>query len=291
MLKIPNYNVVVPVVPDLRLRTRRRVDRRGSRGERSFRFRANESTFVRLPWIPVAAEWVEVYIDGVRLINPRITSAVGGSLFEVYNIEDNNGIRFNQPVTGDLLIICDTKATPWYGALIIDPTNVQARYEYKTLNDFLFTKWPIIGGSVNDLTYRIIYEAGPDFATNSYVTITNCTPSNFNGNFQVVSSTADTLIFRGNVASPSDSVMKIPGTITGFGNGIVKTVTGIGLYSEPIIITQPVNGYARLTADRQRIAYIPDMNYVGNDVFSWSMINQHGQIGVPKCVNITVTAT
>ena len=63
---------------------------------------------------------------------------------------------------------------------------------------------------------------------------------------------------------------------------------GIGLYSEPVIITQPYHGYARLTADRKGIAYIPNLNYTGNDAFSWALINQHGQIGEPRCVNISV---
>jgi hypothetical protein len=82
--------------------------------------------------------------------------------------------------------------------------------------------------------------------------------------------------------------MTRPGTITGFGNATVKELQGISLYAEPVIITQPQHGYARLTGDRQGIAYVPDVGYKGNDTFSWALINQHGQIGAPKCAQIRI---
>lgn len=290
MLKIPNYDVIVPTVPDLRLITKKRTDPRAERGELSFNFTASDTTFLRLPWVPTATEWVEVYINGIRLINPRITSAIGGSQFEVFNIVDGTGVSFNSPVSGDLTIICDTKATPWYGALKIDPKNIQTKQQFKNLHNFNFYSWPVIGGSINGLNYRVFYEPGPIFEPNSYVIISDCKPPRFNGNFKVINSTADTVVFRGNVASQAGTSMDTPGKIAGFGNGIVKQTVAIGLYSEPVIITQPHHGYARLTTDRQGIAYTPDLDYVGNDSFSWALINQHGQIGDPRCVNIRVRA-
>lgn len=290
MIKIPNYNVIVPTVPDLRLITKKRLDPRADRGELTFEYTASNTTFIRLPWVPTAPEWVEVYINGVRLINPRITSDFGGSLFEVYNIVDNNAIRFNQPVNGELKIICDTKAAPWWGALVIDPKNIQSVYTLKTLHDFNFFDWPIIGGSINGLNYRVFYEPGPSFEVNSYIIISGCEPTKFNGNFKVLNSTPDTVVFRGNIAAQAGTSMTTPGTIAGFGNGVIKTNNSIALYSEPVIITQPRYGYARLTTDRKGIAYVPNTNYTGNDTFSWSLINQHGQIGDPKCVNIRVRA-
>jgi hypothetical protein len=288
MIKIPNYNVVVPVTPDLQYITKRRLDFTGERAELSYTITVSETLFVRLPWVPIASEWVEVYINGVRLINPRISDAIGGSLFEVYNIIDNNGIKFSTPISGDLKIICDTKDKPWYGAVVIDPKNIQSATEYKNLYNFNFFNWPVSGGSINGLNYRVFYDPGPIFEANSYVIVSDCEPDNFNGNFQVVNSTADTVTYRGNIAAPSGTSMSTPGIISGFGNGIVKNTKGISLYSEPVIITQPHLGYARLTADRKSIAYVPNYNYVGNDSFSWALINQHGQIGDPKCVNITI---
>lgn len=290
MIKIPNYDVVVPIVPDLRLITKRRTDLNGERGELTFNYTANDTRFFRLPWVPTATEWVEIYVDGIRLINPRITSAIGGSQFEVFNIVDSTGVLFNAPISGELKVICDTKAIPWYGALKIDPKNIQTKNQFKNLYNFNFYSWPVSGGSINGLNYRVYYEPGPAFEANSYVIISDCKPTQFNGNFKVISSTADTVLFRGNIVAAAGTSMDVPGKISGFGNGIVKQTVAIGLYSEPVIITQPYHGYARLTADRQGIAYIPDVNYVGNDAFSWALINQHGQIGDPRCVNIRVRA-
>jgi hypothetical protein len=287
MIKIPNYNVVVPVTPDLRLFGKQRLTYEGDRGQLSFSYSATDSTRIPLPWIPTATEWIEVYVNDIRLINPRVTSDIGGSYFEVFNY--NNGVlQFSVPITGELTIICDTKATHWWGSVIVDAQNVQAEYELKTLNNFNFNQWPVLGGTVNGLTYRIFYQAGVKFESNSYVIVKGCEPTSFNGNFRVNNGTLGSVNFRGNVAGKTTMVK--PGTISGFGNGVVKKTNGIALYSEPVIITQPRSGYARLTSDRKNIAYVPNFGYVGQDTFSWAMINQHGQISEPKCVNITITA-
>jgi len=287
MLKIPNYNVVVPTVPDLRLFTKRRTTYTGDRRANVYDFVATETVQVELPWLPVSREWVEVYIDGVRLINPRIKSIDGGTLYEAYNVE-NNSIRFTKPITGSVKVICDTQATPWYAALKLHAKNVQAYYSYVDVKYFEFIKWPVTGGSVNGFTYRVFYEPGPEFQANSYVIVEGCRPEKFNGNFKVVNGTLGSVTFRGNVAA-RDSML-VYGTISGFGNAVVKQTEGIALYSEPVIITQPYHGYARLSADRKNIVYVPEVGYTGNDTFSWSMINQHGQIGDPKCVSISVLA-
>lgn len=291
MIKIPNYNVVVPFVPDLRLITKKRTSLEGDRGELRFNFTADNTNFITLPWVPSASEWVEVYINGIRLINPRITSDIGGSQFEVFNVVGDRILRFNQPVTGELTIICDKKASHWWGSKVIRPDNVQTQYSYKNIYDFEFYDWPISGGGINGYNYRVFYEPGPTFEANSYVIIKNCDPNIFNGNFKVVNSTPESVTFRGNTVAQPGTSMKTPGKISGFGNGIIKKTEGIGLYSEPVIITQPYHGYARLTTDRKGIAYVPDLNYVGGDAFSWALINQHGQIGDPKCVYISVRAT
>lgn len=288
MLKIPNYNVVVPTVPDLKLFTKRRTNYAGDRKVNVHDFVAEETSRVQLLWLPASREWIEVYIDGVRLINPRIKSSDNGNtLFETYNVE-NDVVRFSKPITGSVRIICDTQATPWYAALKLHAKNVQAYYSYTDVTYFEFIKWPVTGGSINGFTYRVFYEPGPSFEANSYVIITGCNPEKFNGNFKVVNGTLGSVTFRGNVAT-RDSMI-VPGTISGFGNAVVKKTEGIALYSEPVIITQPYHGYARLSTDRKNIVYVPDVGYVGNDTFSWSMLNQHGQIGDPKCVSITVLA-
>lgn len=287
MIKIPNYNVVVPQTPELRLFGKRRNTYEGDRQELRYEFSAADTTVVQLPWMPTAPEWVEVYINGVRLVNPRVTSIDAGTYYEVFNLNDNN-IRFSRPVTGQLTIICDTRANHWWGSIIVNTKNVQAESELKNLYNFNVYDWPVSGGSINGFNYRVNYIAGPKFENNSYVIIEDCIPAKFNGNFQVLNGTLGSVNFRGTI--PGRETMIKPGTISGFGNAVVKQTQGIALYSEPIILTQPYSGYARLTGDRKSIAYVPNVGYVGNDTFSWSMINQHGQIGEPKCVVINMTS-
>jgi hypothetical protein len=60
------------------------------------------------------------------------------------------------------------------------------------------------------------------------------------------------------------------------------------LFCEPVLMSQPENGYVRLSADRKSIAYVPFYQYVGTDTFLWTLITQHGQMGQAKCAKITV---
>lgn len=286
MLKIPNYNVIVPTVPTVRLQTKRRTTDDGDRNELVYEVVADNITLIELPWQPISPHWVEVYIDGIRLINPRTTSFRTGQQYEVYNVVGNI-IKFNQPVTGPLKIICDTAGAHWQKSLIIGAQNVQAYYETRYLYELITRNWPIESGQAVGSKYTVYYKQGPEFQDQSWVFISDCKPSNFNGNFTVISSTEGSVVFQG----PTVGRSKITetGSISGFGNLTINSMFGIGLYSEPVIITQPYHGYVRLSTDRKSMAYVPDKNYVGNDTFSWSLINQHGQIGEPKCCNIRVT--
>jgi len=64
--------------------------------------------------------------------------------------------------------------------------------------------------------------------------------------------------------------------------------SGISLRSEPVALTQPLQGYVRLTGDRKHLVYVPPANFTGKDTFSWTLITQNGQIGAAKCALITV---
>ena len=63
MLKIPNYNVVVPITPDLHLYTVPRYVYDAERHALSHTVQVNEVVTVKLPWLPTAQDWVEVYVD------------------------------------------------------------------------------------------------------------------------------------------------------------------------------------------------------------------------------------
>lgn len=75
----------------------------------------------------------------------------------------------------------------------------------------------------------------------------------------------------------------------GLYNTHLRERVGAGLYCEPIVIHQPNFGYVRITADRKRMKYFPFPNFVGMDGFSYTLMTQHGQVGLTKAVYIDVT--
>ena len=298
MIVVPNYTVIVPITPDLNLKMKPRSDLEGERGELSYSVTIPDPlagiTQLTLPWDPAAPEWVEVFIDGFRIVNPRVRSKnlpalnSGGTLYEQYNVTGRT-IHFTQPVSGTIKIICDTKGTPWWGGLVIDPKNVQSLVATKIMSNITASNWTIIGGHRKGFTTTISYQPGPKFDANTYVTVTDCDPAGFNGNVKVIDSSYGSITFRANTAG-MDS-MKHTGNITGFSSEFTTyTAISNGLYSEPVVLTEPMHGYARLSADRQSIVYVPNYKYVGMDTFSWTLITQHGQVGEPKCVYIRVKA-
>lgn len=60
------------------------------------------------------------------------------------------------------------------------------------------------------------------------------------------------------------------------------------LYFEPVILTQPKFGYARLSTDRESMVYVPQTGFIGYDAFSYCIINNRGQHSRNRCVNISV---
>lgn len=191
MILIPNYNVVIPVAADLFLTTQTLV-RPELRLEQQATINVQGNT-VNLPFEPVCQDWVELYKNGRRIINPRIKRKVGGSEFEIFNIVGSQ-IIFTEAQNTTYTVICDTRASHPEGSLIIPISNTQG---------FLSTR--------------------------------------------------------------------------------------ASLFIEPIVMEQPSNGYARLTTDRQSIAYVPDYGFIGTDSFSYCVINNHGQYSRNYCVNITVS--
>jgi len=297
MIVVPNYTVVVPVTPELRLSTPWRVDNSGDRGEHNYSISVDSTAAVSvltLPWTPVAPEWVEVYVDGSRLVNPRVTgkdtdvnSITARTLYQAFNVVGRK-IHFATPVSGDIKIICDTKATPWWGGLKIDIRNFQGNVETTTMSNIIVNSWNIIGGHRRGFKTVIEYDVGPQFFTNSNITISGCSPDAYNGaNIQIVDSTFGSITFNANSAGVD--FMTVKGNISGFAPIFTTNIhTGVSLYCEPVVLTQPYNGYARLSADRRSIVYVPNFQFVGQDTFSWATITQHGQVSEPQCVYIKV---
>lgn len=71
-------------------------------------------------------------------------------------------------------------------------------------------------------------------------------------------------------------------------NTQLKSRVGDALYAEPIVLAQPNFGYVRISADRKSMVYVPFPNYTGPDSFLYTLMTQHGQSGMPKCVYVEV---
>ena len=297
LIPVQNYKVVVPFIPDVRFTHKKRLTVEGDRKELRYSVHATNLSVINLPWKPTAPEWVEIYVDGFRLVNSRVTSqsqtvSTGGTLYEQFNIIGTT-ITFTSPVNGEILAICDTLPTHHYAAVILNPKNHQALIEKTTVANLAIDNTPVIGGYQQGFNYHVSFEPGPKYEANSYVIISGNSPSNFNGNFKVRTSNLGSVEFTANMEPPNRpgiSTIHTTGFVSGFAEEFVwyKNITN-ALYAEPVVLTQPMHGYARLTGDRQSIAYVPNLNYVGNDTFSWTLITQHGQIGTPKCAYFRIT--
>lgn len=75
---------------------------------------------------------------------------------------------------------------------------------------------------------------------------------------------------------------------SGTTNTQFKERIGDALYSEPVVLSQPRHGQAKLTMDRKNITYVPDSEYYGLDCFTYTMLTQHGQIGDPKVIYLEI---
>lgn len=128
MILIPNYNVVIPVAADLYL-TYQAPQTAVLRLEQQTTITVSGTT-ATLPFTPVCEDWVELYKNGRRVINPRVKNRIGGTRFEVFNVSGNT-ITFNESQQGTFTVICDTKPTHALDSLIIPIDNVQGALSTK----------------------------------------------------------------------------------------------------------------------------------------------------------------
>lgn len=59
-------------------------------------------------------------------------------------------------------------------------------------------------------------------------------------------------------------------------------------FCTPLILTEPLNGFVRVSDDGLNLVYCPDPDYEGFDAFSYTVITERGQIAEPKCVYVKV---
>lgn len=221
MLVVPNNHVIVPRTTEVSAKVNDVVNSDlMKRRAHIRRYQLNNTSSITLDFVPISDQWLELYLDGHRLINYKYpTFNTPGVRYETYNLINNNVIRFESPQTGNLKIISDTlshaPAESWINnkqaGVIIDFENIQ-NYD--------------------------VYE------------------KRFN---------------------PS----RYPMPELDLANSIIRIRIGDSHYAEPLILTEPCYGHVRLTKDRKNIVYTPRPGFKGYDVFGYTLITTHGQIGMP----------
>lgn len=110
MLIVPNHHVIVPRTEDAYIEITTVASNPQTRRQAHVqRMTLSNTDTVQLNFQPLSDQWLELYLDGYRIINPKYaTHRTPGARYENYNLVENNQIRFSEPQTGNLKIICDT---------------------------------------------------------------------------------------------------------------------------------------------------------------------------------------
>lgn len=203
MLEIPNCRPIIPIIDDIQLSVPANDGNTDygiinpTRQALEFEFEMILMNVIQLPWTPLSPELLEIYKDGVRIIN---TSNDFGATYSKYEVVGST-ITFGESILGLVKFVCDNAIEPL------------------TPPEYIISVDNIQGGD----------------------------------------ETAD---------EPNE--------------------TWAATWCEPVVCTQPYHGYVRLSDDRTRMIYVPNLNYVGADSFSYTVMTQRGQLADPKCVYIDV---
>jgi hypothetical protein len=192
-----NARFVQPFVDVQYITVLRNDDPTVTRGAQVYSETITSSTLT-LPWTPSNPNWVEVYVDGFRMVNASYNFGETRNAFTI----SNKVISFSGPVDGLVQVI-------------------------------------------NDRFFRY------DFPEDNYIRVSN--------------------------SQGAKTKNTVPGNYLA------------SYFCEPVVLTQPYNGFARLTDDRKSVVYVPNYNFVGQDTFSYTVLSDRGQIAEPKCVYITVS--
>lgn len=226
MLVIPNHHVIVPKTEN-RTYTLATIitDDTCRRQAHVQHFSVANVTSIQLDFTPLSDQWLEIYLDGYRVINPRYgTTETRYVRYETYNMAANNQVRFGNVISGNLTVVCDTQS--------------HTRAEIRTQ------------ANVAGVTMRF------DNIQNYDVFEKRFNPSRY------------------------------PMANLDLRNTIMRIRVGDGLYSEPQVLAQPCYGFVRLTMDRKSLVYVPRPGFQGWDVFGYTLMSQHGQMGRPATITV-----
>lgn len=226
MLIIPNHHVIVPRTDD-RTYTLSTIidDDRCRRHAHVQHWTVTNANVVQLDFIPLSDQWLEFYLDGYRIINPRYaTYETPYTKYETYNMISNNTVKFGNVITGNLTVVCDTESHT-FGEI-----RTQA--------------------NVSGVTMRF------DNIQNYDVFEKRFNPSRY------------------------------PMANLDLRNTIMRMRIGDGLYAEPQVLAQPCYGFVRPSMDRQSLVYVPRPGFQGWDAFGYTLMSQHGQMGLPATITV-----
>lgn len=201
-------------------------------------------------------------VNGTRIVNHQYYSRRVATHPERYQLIPGNKIRFDQPMYGVITVVSDTvvgKTGQTIAPVLLE--NVHSMDYYR--ERFNPTRWAP-GANVYPLSTSV-FGAAPG-SNDKVVAAGNTAP-------RVVKSAVNT-----NTILAADNI---------YNTGLNFRV-GDSHYAEPVVLTQPLHGYARLSIDRKSINYTPFYDFKGYDSFSYTLITQHGQEGIPKNVYIRI---
>lgn len=112
MLIMPNHHVIVPRTDDRTYVLNTIItDERCRRNAHVQHFSVSNVGNIQLDFTPLSDQWLEIYIDGYRLVNPRYgTYETPYARYETYNMAANNTVRFGNVISGNVTVVCDTQS-------------------------------------------------------------------------------------------------------------------------------------------------------------------------------------
>lgn len=113
MIEIPNCRQIIPLVDELTITVPLNDSTEfyevvNGRNANTFDYFMPYTTQLQLPWYPLSAQSVEIYKDGVRIIN-------GSHNFDETHLKyEINGdtVIFKEPIAGNIVVISDLEIAP-----------------------------------------------------------------------------------------------------------------------------------------------------------------------------------
>ncbi len=192
-------------------------------------------------------------VNGTRMVNARYNKLDFAAAPDTFKITHDNRLIFTRPLSGVVTVVSDNTYLMPRNSVRVDFTNLQSIEYYRQ--------------RFNPARYA----AGYDFA------------SDLNTTFGVAA-TGNNAPKQANSVTMTTQVLASANV---FNSGLNKRV-GASHFAEPVVISQPQHGYAKISNDRTSIVYVPFPDYAGLDSFSYTLLSQHGQAGMTKGIYVEV---